>query len=89
MKGIAGLQNLDEGDVRNVIDNNVKFQSPREKAEEILSMISKKHPFSREEFARHLKEEGFANLVDGVLNGTYRDDTNSQGASPTTAAAEN
>ena len=85
---IANLQNLGEGVVDDV-SRNTNLYCPRDKAEEILSIISKKRPFSRKKFAGHLREEGLENLVDVVLNGTYRNDTNSQGASPTIATAEN
>ena len=71
------------------VDHNDKqYHTPREKAEAILIIISKKRHFSRKKFAGHLEEEGCAYLMDDVLNGKYRNDTNSHGASPTTATAE-
>ena len=83
---IAGYANLDVGEVENVDRNNVKYLEPKEKASQILAMISNKHNFSRKELGSHLNEAKLCNLVDLVLKGTLRhppdDDAGSSITSP-------
>ena len=83
---IARLENLDTGMVKNVHLDHVNYKTPIDKAEEILSMISKKPDFSRKILSDHLEEEGLKCLKDIVLNGSYRYGVDSPGVSTNTTA---
>ena len=72
-KEIAGLANLDKGEVANVKQvDNIQFAQPKDKAGQILTMINEKADFSRKELGGHLEEVGLRDLVDKVLKGTLR-----------------
>jgi hypothetical protein len=69
---IAGLAELEEGEVENVNQSNIPYPEAKDKARKILTMISNKPNFSRKKLAEHLEEVKLCNLVDVVLRGTSR-----------------
>jgi hypothetical protein len=70
-KLIAGLADLGRGKAANVyLDQN--YPEPKDKANQILLMISDQTSFSRKKLGDHLGEVGLDDLVDNVVLGTLR-----------------
>ncbi|CAB4039464.1 Hypothetical predicted protein, partial [Paramuricea clavata] len=71
-KVIAGLADLGKGEVENVYRDHINYPEPKDKANQILFMISDQTNFSRKRFGDILKEVGLCDLVDKVVQGTLR-----------------
>jgi hypothetical protein len=69
---IAGLANLGKGEVENVYRDHINYPEPKDKANQILTMISAQTNFSRKELGDYLKEAGLRDLVDEVVQGKLR-----------------